>query len=168
MEPLEKPTFIASPNFSLRKSPKIDMIIIHATGDAKKVPMGATVNTFKDPKSGVSAHYVIDRDATIVQMVELQYKAWHAGISSWEGKQDVGSRSVGIELVNLNDGADPYPDEQLQALVKLCKTLMKALPDITLDKIVGHCHVAPGRKTDPGPIFPWVKFGAALGEALNG
>lgn len=88
--------FVPSPNYSKRKE-KIDTIVIHFTANGS---LDGAVSWFKNPNSKVSAHYLIDRDGTIVQMVKEQDKAWHAGRSSLGGRRDVNQRSIGIELVN--------------------------------------------------------------------
>lgn len=149
-----------SPNKSLRKSPRIDMIVIHATAGNYKSALEWMMNA----KSQVSAHYLIGKDGTIAQLVKESLKAWHAGKSQWGTDTDINSISIGIELENANDGKDPYPDEQIQMLAKLCHNIMSFFKDITYERIVGHDQIAPGRKTDPNINFPWIKFGAYLRE----
>lgn len=157
--------FIESPHQSTRKSPVIDIIVIHATGAST---LSSTVNWFQDPRAQTSAHYVIDKDGKIVQMVSTAKKAWQAGRAKWNGVTNINERSIGIELVNLNNGKDPYPEEQIKSLASLVATLISQFPDISLRNIVGHNHIAPRRKTDPGILFPWVYFGTLLKDELDG
>lgn len=104
----------------------------------------------------VSAHCVIKRDGHIMQFVPFDKRAWHAGVSSFQGIQKCNDYSIGIEL----EGADhiPYTDVQYQALGTMTKQLMSHYPDITLARIVGHNDIAPGRKSDPGVAFDWPRF----------
>ncbi len=101
----------------------------------------------------VSSHFLIRRDGELIQYVPLHRRAWHAGISSFEGRQSCNDFSIGIEL----EGADhlPYAPKQYQRLKRLCRNLMNLYPAITLPRIVGHSDIAPDRKTDPGPAFDW-------------
>jgi AmpD protein len=103
----------------------------------------------------VSAHLVIRRDGTPEQYVSLNERAWHAGRSSWQGREACNDYSIGIEL----EGADdvPYTDAQYSTLGTLLPALIAAYPKITRQRIVGHSDVAPGRKTDPGPSFDWTR-----------
>ena len=105
--------------------------------------------------SPVSAHLLIRRDGEPVQFVSFNDRAWHAGKSSWEGRESCNDYSIGIEC----EGADdvPYEDTQYATLRKLLPMLLEAYPAITPDRIVGHSDVAPGRKTDPGQAFAWSK-----------
>lgn len=141
-------TWKASPNWSSRKGTKIEAIVLHHTG---KGGMKAAVLWFKTKKSGVSAHYVVDRDGTIVQMVKDEKKAWHSGKSSLNGRPNVNIFSIGIEIVST--GEDGYTDEQYDSVTFLCKMLKKKY-DIENDNIVGHKDIAPGRKHDPAK-FDW-------------
>jgi AmpD protein len=106
----------------------------------------------------VSSHFVIWRNGGIRQYVGLADRAWHAGVSSFQGRENCNDFSVGIEL----EGCDtrPYEPVQLQALVALMTALQLNQP--TLTHVAGHCHIAPGRKTDPGPYFPWRDLQVAL------
>lgn len=101
----------------------------------------------------VSAHLLIRRTGEIVQFVPFSQRAWHAGVSSFQGKARCNDFSIGIEL----EGTDeiPYEPIQYQQLKMIIMLLMQAYPGITRDRIVGHVDIAPGRKTDPGPIFDW-------------
>lgn len=108
----------------------------------------------------VSAHVLIRRDGSLVQFVSLLERAWHAGRSSFQGVEECNDFSIGVEL----EGADdiPYSPEQYRALAKLSVVICSAWPVITNDRITGHCDIAPGRKTDPGPAFDWHCFQASL------
>jgi AmpD protein len=101
----------------------------------------------------VSAHLLVRRNGEVVQFVSLNDRAWHAGKSTWQGREACNDYSIGIEC----EGADdvPYTDAQYAALRQLLPMLLEAYPAITRDRIVGHSDVAPGRKTDPGPSFDW-------------
>lgn len=101
----------------------------------------------------VSAHVLIRRDGEPVQFVSFNDRAWHAGKSSWRGREACNDYSIGIECEGTDDV--PYEDAQYEALRKLLPMLMSAYPAITKDRIVGHSDVAPGRKTDPGDSFEW-------------
>jgi AmpD protein len=101
----------------------------------------------------VSAHLLVRRDGEVLQFVPLSARAWHAGRSSWQGREACNDYSIGIEC----EGADdvPYTEAQYARLSELLPMLLAAYPAITRDRIVGHSDVAPGRKTDPGPSFDW-------------
>lgn len=141
--------FVASPNWDVRsREGTIDTVVVHSTVINT---MAGTQRAFLDDKvRRVSAHYVVDRDGTTVQMVDERFTAWHAGVSELEGRTGVNDFSVGVELVNLNDGKDPYPEAQVQALVRIIKDL-RTRWDIPDERIVSHAFVArpPGRKNDP-------------------
>lgn len=104
----------------------------------------------------VSSHFLIRRDGELVQYVPMHRRAWHAGASRWAGRSACNDFSIGIEL----EGCDrtPFTDAQYQVLAETVSTIVAAYPAITPERMVGHCHVAPGRKTDPGPCFDWIRF----------
>lgn len=104
----------------------------------------------------VSAHCVIWRDGRISQYVPFTKRAWHAGLSQFAGRDKCNDFSIGIELEGTDD--DPYTDAQYQALLQLTHYLQQCYPAITAAHIVGHQHIAPQRKTDPGPAFDWARF----------
>ncbi len=108
----------------------------------------------------VSAHCVIYRTGVIEQFVPFDARAWHAGISSFQGRQRCNDYSIGIEL----EGTDtlPYTDAQYLALENLSKFIILRYPRITIGRIVGHNDIAPGRKTDPGYEFDWPRFRQSL------
>ena len=109
----------------------------------------------------VSAHFLIGRDGRVTQFVDTDLKAWHAGESSLEGASDVNRFSVGIELVG--DEVTEYTEAQYGELGKLLRWLREVHPKIRTERIVGHEHVAPGRKRDPGPMFDWERVRRAEG-----
>jgi len=104
----------------------------------------------------VSAHCVIYRTGEIEQFVPFDQRAWHAGLSSFQGKHRCNDYSIGIEL----EGTDtlPFTDAQYEALKKLTDFIISCYPRITLGRIVGHNDIAPGRKTDPGEAFDWARY----------
>lgn len=136
-----------SPNFNNRpEGAAIDTVIIHATVVNS---LADTIDIFGDPESQVSAHYTIDRDGKVAAHVAENFRAWHAGESLMpDGRTGVNDFSIGIELVNLNDGYDPYPDEQIYALNTLLAGIVNRHP---IKFILPHHQVAypPGRKSDP-------------------
>lgn len=104
----------------------------------------------------VSAHCFIKRCGEVIQYVPFEKRAWHAGRSCFAGQQNCNDFSIGIEL----EGTDTtnYTDAQYQSLAALTQAIMQRYPKITASNIVGHCDIAPGRKTDPGASFNWRKF----------
>ncbi len=110
----------------------------------------------------VSAHLLIERDATVTQFVPFNRRAWHAGVSSFSGRQACNDFSIGIELEGVDD--QPYTDCQYARLVQVTHALQRQYPLLTVERIVGHCDIAPGRKTDPGPAFDWTRYRNALGD----
>lgn len=118
---------------------------------------------------GVSSHYLIgDSPATIYQLVDEDRRAWHAGESQWNGRTWLNSSSIGIELVNggYTEGPDghrlwyPYSDQQIDALIVLLKDIMQR-HGLKPGAIIGHSDIAPQRKVDPGPLFPWKRLADA-------
>ncbi|MDX9874181.1 MAG: 1,6-anhydro-N-acetylmuramyl-L-alanine amidase AmpD [Spongiibacteraceae bacterium] len=104
----------------------------------------------------VSAHLFIDRRGRLTQFVSLHDRAWHAGLSAWCGRENCNDFSIGIEL----EGTDtrPYTQRQYQRLARLIRLLWHHFPKLGADSIVGHCDIAPGRKSDPGPAFDWSRL----------
>jgi AmpD protein len=104
----------------------------------------------------VSAHLLIRRDGELIQYVDLDKRAWHAGASSYTGRPRCNDYSVGIEL----EGADqlPYEEAQYRVLAQATEEIRSRFPAIGSARIVGHSDIAPGRKTDPGPAFDWRYF----------
>ena len=106
----------------------------------------------------VSSHFFIRRDGGLVQYVACTQRAWHAGVSSWRGRPACNDCSVGVELEGTDDL--PYETPQYLVLARLARALCRRYP---VRDMVGHSHVAPGRKTDPGPAFDWPRLGRLLG-----
>jgi N-acetylmuramoyl-L-alanine amidase len=125
------------------------MVVLHYTamGCAK-----AALEKLCDPLAEVSAHYLIDRDGSCIQMVAEDMRAWHAGAGAWAGLSDINSRSIGVELVNT--GAEPFPAPQMRALDGLLAGIMERW-QIAPVNVIGHSDMSPARKQDPGPRFDW-------------
>jgi AmpD protein len=104
----------------------------------------------------VSAHLLIRRDGEIVQYVPFQHRAWHAGASEYAGRLRCNDFSIGIELEGADDIA--YDDRQYPALATVILALWQTYPAMTPERLIGHADIAPGRKTDPGPAFDWVRL----------
>jgi N-acetyl-anhydromuramyl-L-alanine amidase AmpD len=148
----------ASPNFDPRPLPsekdlaaQIDTIVLHAT-ELPNYDMVEAVFTSREYK--VSSHYTIDRDGNIYSHVDESQRAWHAGESLMaDGRIRINDFSIGIELVNANDGFDPYPRAQIQSLKELITDIRTRH---IISHVVSHAEIAtpPGRKSDP-KNFPW-------------
>ena len=108
----------------------------------------------------VSSHLLIERTGAVIQFVDFRDRAWHAGRSSFDGRDNCNDYSIGIELEGTD--TEPYTDAQYDALTAVTRTIMAAYPDVTSARITGHEHIAPGRKTDPGPAFDWPRYRQAL------
>jgi len=108
----------------------------------------------------VSAHFLVRRCGELVQFVATDERAWHAGLSSWRGRDNCNDFSIGIEL----EGSDelPYTDAQYQTLALLTRALIAHYPGLDRQRLAGHADIAPGRKTDPGPAFDWSRYHASL------
>lgn len=138
--------WVGTTNFNLRKP---HFVIIHHTAQTN---CSQTLNTFTQPERQVSAHYVICKDGTVYHMLNDYLRAWHAGVSRWGQVEDVNSVSIGIELDN--NGAEPFVDVQIKALLALLKKL-KSTYNIPTANFIGHADIAPARKQDPNVLFPW-------------
>lgn len=112
----------------------------------------AAADTLCNPKTEVSAHYLIAEDGEVMSLVPEAMRAWHAGAGQWGAVTDVNSRSIGIELAN--DGVSPFAAAQMDALTDLLKGI-KARWAVRPERVIGHSDMAPGRKIDPGPRFDW-------------
>lgn len=115
----------------------------------------AAIERLCDPDAEVSAHYVIARTGEVVPLVAEEMRAWHAGVGSWKGQDDINSRSIGIELDN--DGTSPFSEPLMHALETLMPQIMDRW-DIPAIGVIGHSDMAPGRKIDPGPKFDWLRL----------
>lgn len=140
--------YVASPNCDNRPpGATINCLVLHATVEPTTE---GTMNIFLTPARRVSAHFVVGRDGRVVQMVPVERRAWHAGPSILDGVSSVNDYSVGIEMVNLNNGKDPYTDAQIHAVAGILRFLRSryAIPD---SRVVSHASIAlpAGRKSDP-------------------
>jgi N-acetyl-anhydromuramoyl-L-alanine amidase len=159
---------IASPNCDARPAgARISLLVIHGIslppGEfggpwivelfTNRLKTDAHPYFAKVANQKVSAHFLIRRDGSLAQFVPCSMRAWHAGVSDWRGQERCNDFSIGIEL----EGADdvPYTDAQYTMLAALTRALRRRYP---IRDIVGHCDIASGRKTDPGPAFDWKRF----------
>ena len=145
---------VPSVNFGDRAKGRLpDMIVLHYTGMPDVEGALARLCT---AGTDVSAHYVVLEDGRIVQCVQEAKRAWHAGVASWAGEDDINSCSIGIEIVNRGHdwGYPDFPSRQIAAVIALCRGIILRR-DIPAHRIVGHSDVAPARKKDPGEKFPW-------------
>ncbi len=143
--------WVPSPNYDERRPA---FVILHHTGDDT---VEQALEVLTDPSREVSAHYLVGRDGTIYQLVDERERAWHAGASRWGGDADMNSASIGIELDN--DGDEIFADAQIAALLALLADI-EARYHIPTANFLGHGDVAPGRKVDPGRLFPWKELAA--------
>ncbi|MDX2073880.1 MAG: N-acetylmuramoyl-L-alanine amidase [Alphaproteobacteria bacterium] len=145
-----------SPNCNSREGHGIDMLVLHYTG----MKSGANaLDRMCDATAEVSAHYMIEEDGRIFQMVDEEMRAWHAGKSFWRGHTNINQRSIGIEIVNPGHdfGYRDFPEVQMQSVISLCKDIV-ARRKIAPRNVVGHSDVAPTRKDDPGEKFDWKRL----------
>ncbi|MEM9617248.1 MAG: N-acetylmuramoyl-L-alanine amidase [Pseudomonadota bacterium] len=144
-----------SPNFDERGR-GVDTIILHYTG----MPTAAeALARLCDASAKVSAHYLVDENGDVYQLVDEKKRAWHAGVSSWRGDTNINARSIGIEIVNPGHefGYREFPDVQIDAVIAVLKEI-RTRYDISPIRVLGHSDVAPRRKEDPGEKFPWVRL----------
>lgn len=123
---------------------KIDCVVLHATAGG----LSGTLATFENPESGRSAHYVVARNGKLFQMVEEKDLAHHAGASSYQDRRDFNRFSIGIEMVNLNDGIDPWTADQFEVVVDLVSYLVEKY-QIERQWVVTHADISTAGKTDP-------------------
>ena len=139
-----------SPNHGPRRDGlQPDLVVLHFTGMADPA---SALERLCDPVAEVSAHYLIAGTGQIWQLVAEPQRAWHAGAGSWQGRKDVNSRSIGVELCNPGDR--PFPAPQMRSLEALLRGIM-ARWQILAQGVIGHSDMAPERKFDPGPRFDW-------------
>ena len=168
---LEQASQVQSPNFDERPpNQQINLLVIHSIS----LPPGEFGGPWIDAlftntldldvhpyfrehcNVEVSAHILIRRTGEIIQYVPLNQRAWHAGKSQFQGVPKCNDFSIGIELEGYDDV--PYEDIQYETLASVTNTILANYPAITPKRVVGHCDIAPGRKTDPGPLFDWQRF----------
>ncbi len=158
-------TRVPSPNHNAREGVAApDIVVVHYTD---MTSAEAAVAWLCDPVSKVSCHYLITAGGEVVQMVDEERRAWHAGVSGWDGTRDINTRSIGIELDNPGHrpGAPTFPAAQIDALVALLDGIRSRWP-VPARNVVAHSDIAPTRKIDPGERFPWARL-AREGHALH-
>lgn len=148
-----------SPNHGGRRGFRPELIVLHYTGMDDAHSARARLC---DARAEVSAHWLIGEDGSIEALVPEDRRAWHAGAGAWQGRADVNSRSIGIEIANPGDR--PFTARQMDALADLLRGIM-ARWRIGPEAVIGHSDLAPGRKIDPGPRFDWQRL-ARAGLAL--
>ena len=165
--------FIASPNFDEREHHSTpEVIIVHCISlPPGEYGQGAIQRFFQNALSAdehpyyqsmahltVSSHFLIERSGKLIQFVNCDKRAWHAGESVCLSKPKVNDFSIGIELEGLDTDVDGFSDAQYASLNQLNDTLKQAYPSIKATNIFAHSDIAPGRKPDPGPYFDWSKL----------
>lgn len=163
---------VPSPNFDARPPGELpSLLVVHAISlppgefgsddvidlflnrlDPQRHPYFAGIHELR-----VSAHFLIRRDGELIQFVSCDERAWHAGVSSWRGRERCNDYSIGVELEGCDD--QPFEPAQYERLVELLARLHRRYP---LTDVVGHSDIAPGRKTDPGPCFNWQLLSSLL------
>ena len=159
---------LRSPNCDLRPTGcVVDLLVIHCislprgqylNGDVEALFLN-TLDCTRHPSYGeleglrVSAHFLIDRQGIATQFVSLADRAWHAGVSGFDGRTACNDFSIGVELEGVDDGL--FEPEQYETLHRIVAAVRRFSPAITPERIVGHSDIAPGRKADPGPGFDW-------------
>ena len=139
-----------SKNFDNRKE-NVTFIILHYT---ETKTLEDAIKILTEDYRKVSCHYVVDINGDIYNLVSDYHRAWHAGISSWDGLEDINSRSIGIEIVYEGETKKQFPKMQISSVIHLVKYLASKYK-IKRHKILGHSDIAPLRKKDPGKYFPW-------------
>jgi len=172
---VDQAEFILSPNFSDRpEGVEPTLLVIHNISLPPGEFGGSYIADFFQNKLDtskhpffeeiadlqVSSHLFVDREGQLIQFVDLNKKAWHAGISEFEGKKECNDFSIGIELEGTD--TEPYSDKQYLSLISLTNCLMERYSGISTERIVGHCDIAPSRKTDPGVSFDWSRYKNSL------
>lgn len=145
---------VRSPNHNERVGEgKAHLLILHYTGMDDD---DAALSWLCNPQSSVSSHYFIHQDGRVLQLVDEDRRAWHAGVSSWKGITDINSASIGIEIANEgHDFSYPdFPSKQIEAVAALCLDIIER-HGIEPRNVLAHSDVAPLRKQDPGEKFPW-------------
>lgn len=170
---------LASPNCSSRDGTEIDLLVIHnislpageyGTGCIEQLftnclPPDAHPGFAEISRLRVSSHLLIDRAGALTQFVPFTMQAWHAGQSSFLGRERCNEYSIGIEVEGTDFEA--FTDAQYDSLTQVTLVLLDAYPGLNVDRIAGHSDISPGRKTDPGPFFDWRRYRSALGGAAG-
>jgi len=145
---------IPSANFGDRNKGRLpDMILLHYTG---MPDVEGAIAQLCTAGTDVSAHYIVLEDGRIVQSVPEARRAWHAGVASWAGEEDINSCSIGVEIINRGHdwGYPDFPLRQIAAVIALCRGIMLRR-NVPSHRVLAHSDVAPARKKDPGEKFPW-------------
>ncbi|NIA68613.1 N-acetylmuramoyl-L-alanine amidase [Pelagibius litoralis] len=149
-----------SPNHDARPAGQtVDILLLHYTGMESGE---AALERMCDPTAKVSAHYCVEEDGRVFQLVGEDRRAWHAGHARWQGADDINARSIGIEIVNPGHefGYRPFPAAQMASVTALAQDILERHP-IPAERVLGHADVAPLRKEDPGELFDWPGLAAA-------
>jgi N-acetylmuramoyl-L-alanine amidase len=143
---------VPSPNHEPRRT-AIDILLLHYTGMEST---DGALERLASPQANVSAHYLVRENGFVIQLVPEARRAYHAGVSSWDGETDINSRSIGVEIANPGHdfGCPAYPEKQIAAVIGLCRDIL-ARHRIRPECVLGHSDVAPARKRDPGEWFFW-------------
>lgn len=169
-----------SPNFDARTRP-IDLVVLHYTGMqnaevaiARLTDPAPVAGKFPGPWQSddvapdaplprVSTHYVVDERGQVFRLVAEENRAWHAGVSCWEGEAEINHRAIGIEIVNGGHdfGLPEFTAPQIDAVIALVRDILDRWPSLTEWRVVGHSDIAPERKLDPGEKFPWKRLADA-------
>ncbi len=171
---LELARFVPSPNCNERPSNEVSLLVVHnislppgqfGTGCVEELfcnRLDWKAHPFFESIEGleVSAHLLIERSGEVIQFVPFDKRAWHAGKSSFLGRDNCNDFSIGIELEGTDDL--PYTDAQYERLAQVVRIITKRYPLIVPERIVGHSDIAPGRKSDPGPAFDWQRLRRGL------
>ena len=167
--------YIPSPHHDARPAGMgVDLIVLHAISlppgefamEHVEALFTGSLDTSAHPSfpslegMRVAAHFVVDRNGHITQFVPIGQRAWHAGVSIWQGREHCNDYSIGIEMIG--DKQTPFTTKQYREAARLCRALMLRFVDVTAEGIVGHQDVAPGRKWDPGRQWDWGHFHRSL------
>lgn len=155
---------LVSPNHGPRTRP-VSALVLHYTG----MPTAeSALELLCSPVREVSAHYVVDEDGRVLQLVPEERRAWHAGQSYWAGETDMNSASIGIEIIHPGHiEPRPYPSAQIDAVIALSRDIC-ARRGIAPERVLAHSDIAPRRKIDPGEFFPWAAlFAAGVGHHVE-
>ncbi len=178
---LDEANYVPSPHHNERPDPDdISLLVVHNISlppsefgghfieDFFQGKLTSTAHPYFDEirDMKVSAHCLIKRDGSVVQFVPFDKRAWHAGVSNFEGREQCNDFSIGIELEGTDDF--PYTPFQYMTLAQITVLLMEHYPKIILEHIAGHEHIAPQRKTDPGISFNWQKYRQLIELIQNG
>ncbi len=171
---------LASPNRSARDGTEVELLVIHnislpagefGAGRIEQLftnclPPAAHPSFAEISSLRVSSHLLIDRAGAVTQFVPFTMQAWHAGRSSFRGRERCNEFSIGIELEGTDFEA--FADAQYECLAQVTRALFRAYPGLGPDRIVGHSEISPGRKTDPGPYFDWRRYRSGLPGPTGG